>query len=147
MRLLLNCSDSQVWIYGSCWCLYVLSCTKICIYRLPVRCLSYRAFSGFALLGCQSSCCSWVQLQTHFWALPHFTGQREALNRMLQTLLTAPGHTAGGLSAVCSWWLWFQTASDIFLGSAHSLCADALHNIRGSQSPFGSKLKFWFIIF
>lgn len=109
-RLLLNRSDSQVWIYKSCWCLYVLSCTKIYIYRLPVRCLSYRAFTGFTLEGWQSSCCSWVQLQTGIWAMPHLTGQGEALNRMLQRLLRASGHAAGGLSAVCSWWLWLQTA-------------------------------------
>lgn len=98
-------------------------------------CLSYRASAGFALLGWQSSCCSWVQLQAGIWAMPHLTGEGEALNRALQRLLIALGHSAGELSAVCSWWLSLQTARDIFLGSDHSLCSSALHNFRGSQSP------------
>lgn len=108
-RLFLNSSDSKVWIYRSCWCLYVLSCTKIYIYRLPMGCLSYRAFCWFCTAG-QSSCCSWVQLQTGIWAMPHLTGEGEALNRALQRLLIALGHSAGELSAVCSWWLGLQTA-------------------------------------
>lgn len=42
---------SQVWIYGSCQCFWVLSCTKIYIYGLPMGCLSCRAFCGIHTAG------------------------------------------------------------------------------------------------
>lgn len=76
------------WQRGCFWTVQTLrfestEAASVCMFYLALKSTSTGCLwgvwaaepsAGFALLGWQSSCRSWAQLQTGIWAMPHLTG-------------------------------------------------------------------------